>query len=225
MENIGIIIYHVHQDSGCMLDIQKVKGFLMAPTATFRASKGDSLGSAFRYYAILLVIWTVLAAIVTTVMGYIAFQDALIRLASTGILGTLLARALANFSGFISTVSLFVVFTMFLVALVGVFISGFLWHVFVLLFGGKKDIEQTIKTLMYAATPTLLLGWIPGVAIIGYIWSLALMILGLPETQEMTIGESILVVVVPLVLLLIWVMLGSAVAAALIAGITGMLTI
>jgi hypothetical protein len=208
-----------------MLDVQKVKGFLMAPSETFRASKGDSLGSAFRYFTILLVIWAVLAAIVTMVMGYIAFQDALIRLASTGILGTLMARALANFSGFISTVSLFVVYAMFLMALVGVFISGFLWHIFVLLFGGKKDIEQTIKTLMYAATPTLLLGWIPVVAIIGYIWTLALMILGLPETQEMTIGEAVLVVVVPLILLLIFVILGSAVGAALISGITGMLTV
>jgi hypothetical protein len=208
-----------------MLDVQKVKGFLMAPSETFRASKGDSLGSAFRYFTILLVIWAVLAAIVTMVMGYIAFQDALIRLASTGILGTLMARALANFSGFISTVSLFVVYAMFLMALVGVFISGFLWHIFVLLFGGKKDIEQTIKTLMYAATPTLLLGWIPVVAIIGYIWTLALMILGLPETQEMTIGEAVLVVVVPLILGLIFVILGSAVGAALISGITGMLTV
>jgi hypothetical protein len=208
-----------------MLDVQKVKGFLMAPSETFRASKGDSLGKAFQYFTILLVIWAVLAAIVTTVMGYIAFQDALIRLASTGILGTLLARALANFSGFISTVSLFVVYAMFLMALVGIFIAGFLWHVFVLLFGGKKDIEQTIKTLMYAATPTLLLGWIPVVAIIGYIWTLALMILGLPETQEMTIGEAVLVVVVPLIMMLIFLMLGSAVAAALISGITGMLTI
>jgi hypothetical protein len=208
-----------------MLDVQKVKGFLMAPSETFRASKGDSLGKAFQYFTILLVIWAVLAAIVTTVMGYIAFQDALIRLASTGILGTLLARALANFSGFISTVSLFVVYAMFLMALVGIFIAGFLWHVFVLLFGGKKDLEQTIKTLMYAATPTLLLGWIPVVAMIGYIWTLALMILGLPETQEMTIGEAVLVVVVPLIMMLIFLMLGSAVAAALISGITGMLTI
>jgi hypothetical protein len=208
-----------------MLDVQKVKGFLMAPSETFRASKGDSLGKAFQYFTILLVIWAVLAAIVTTVMGYIAFQDALIRLASTGILGTLMARALANFSGFISTVSLFVVYAMFLMALVGIFIAGFLWHVFVLLFGGKKDLEQTIKTLMYAATPTLLLGWIPVVAMIGYIWTLALMILGLPETQEMTIGEAVLVVVVPLIMMLIFLMLGSAVAAALISGITGMLTI
>jgi hypothetical protein len=207
------------------LDVQKVKGFLMAPSETFRASKGGSLGKAFQYFTILLVIWAVLAAIVTTVMGYIAFQDALIRLASTGILGTLLARALANFSGFISTVSLFVVYAMFLMALVGIFIAGFLWHVFVLLFGGKKDLEQTIKTLMYAATPTLLLGWIPVVAMIGYIWTLALMILGLPETQEMTIGEAVLVVVVPLIMMLIFLMLGSAVAAALISGITGMLTI
>ncbi len=209
-----------------MLDIQKVKGFLMAPSETFRASKGDSLGTAFQFYTILLVIWTVLAAIVTTVMGYIAFQDAMIRLANTGILGNLLAKSLANFSGFISTVSLFTVFSLFLIFLVGVFIAGFLWHVFVLLLGGgNKDIVQTIKTVMYAATPFFLLGWIPVVAFLGYVWYLALLILGFKETQEVTMGTAVLIVVVPLILVLIWLILGSAVAAALIAGITGMLTL
>ena len=67
-----------------MLDMNKVKGFLMAPTETFRASKGDSLGSAFRYYTILLVIWTIIAAIVWLVMGYLAIQDIIIR---SGIMG------------------------------------------------------------------------------------------------------------------------------------------
>jgi len=206
-----------------MLDTKKVKGLLMAPTQTFRASKGDSLGHAFRYYTILLVIWAVLAAIVAVTVGVFAFQDMLIRLGSMGILGNLLAKSLADFGGFVATVNLFIVYMIFLVALVGVFIKGFLWHVFVLLFGGTKDIEQTIKTTMYAMTPVLLLGWIPVIAIIGVIWGLALLILGLTEMQEMEMGKAILVVVVPLVLLLILAILGSAVIAALMAGFMGML--
>jgi len=206
-----------------MLDTKKVKGLLMAPTQTFRASKGDSLGHAFRYYTILLVIWAVLAAIVAMTMGVFAFNDAMIRLGNMGILGNLLAKSLADFGGFIATVNLFIVYVIFLVALVGVFIKGFLWHVFVVLFGGMKDIEQTIKTTMYAMTPVLLLGWIPVIAIIGVIWGLALLILGLTEMQEMEMGKAILVVVVPLVLLLILAILGSAVIAALMAGFMGML--
>jgi hypothetical protein len=156
-------------------------------------------------------------------VGVFAFQDMLIRLGSMGILGNLLAKSLADFGGFVATVNLFIVYMIFLVALVGVFIKGFLWHVFVLLFGGTKDIEQTIKTTMYAMTPVLLLGWIPVVAIIGVIWGLALLILGLAQTQEMEVGKTVLVVVVPLVLLLILAILGSAVIAALMAGFMGML--
>ena len=206
-----------------MLDTKKLKGLLMAPGETFRGSKGDSLGHAFRYFTILLVIWGVLAAIVWVTMGVLAFNDAMIRLGNMGIFGKLLAQNLAQFGGFIAAINLFAVYAIFLVALVGVFIKGFLWHVFVLLFGGKKDIEQTIKTTMYAATPLLLLGWIPVIAIIGFIWYLVLMILGLKEMQEMEISSAVLVVVVPLILLVILAALGSAVIAGLMTGLMGLL--
>jgi len=207
-----------------MLDTKKLKGFLMAPSETFKASKGDTLGAAFQYYTILLVIWTILAAIVAALMSHIAFQDALIRLSNTGILGGLMAKSLANFSGFVTTMAVTAVYVFFLIALVGVFISGFLWHVFVLLFaGGNKDIVQSIKTVMYASTPFFLLGWIPYIAIIGIIWYFVLLILGFAEMDEITIGQSVLVVIVPLVLLLILAILGGAVGAALMAGFQAML--
>jgi hypothetical protein len=207
-----------------MLDINKVKGFLMAPTETFRASKGDSLGGAFRYYTVLLVIWAVLAAIVYATMGYLAFQDAIIRIGSMGFFGNLLAKALADFGAFVATWNLFVVYALFLVSLVGVFFVGFLWHVFALLFGAKKELRQTIKTVMYASTPFFLLGWIPYVAVIGWIWYLALMVLGLSEMQEMTVGDAAMTVVVPIILVLIGAMMGSAVIATLMGGIVGIWT-
>jgi len=207
-----------------MLDTKKLKGFLMAPSETFKATKGDTLGGAFQYYTILLVIWAILAAIVLEIVGYIAFQDALIRIGNSGILGMMLAKALANFGAYVATLSLFAVYAFFLVSLVGIFIIGFLWHVFVLLFaGGNRDIVQTIKTTMYASTPFFLLGWIPVVAIIGWIWYLVLLILGIKETQDTTMGQAILIVVVPLVLLVILLALGSAVVAALTAGVVGIL--
>jgi len=207
-----------------MLDINKVKGFLMAPTETFRASKGDSLGGAFRYYTVLLVIWAVLAAIVYATMGYLAFQDAIIRIGSMGFFGNLMAKALSDFGAFVATWNLFVVYALFLVSLVGVFVVGFMWHIFALLFGGKKDIEQTIKTTMYASTPFFLLGWIPYVAVIGWIWYLALMVLGLAEMQEMKVGDAAMTVVVPIILVLIGAMMGSAVIATLMGGIVGIWT-
>ncbi|NYT07313.1 MAG: hypothetical protein GKC05_03535, partial [Methanomicrobiales archaeon] len=42
--------------------VDKMKSFLMAPTKAFQDSRADTLGEAFRYYFILLVIFTILYA-------------------------------------------------------------------------------------------------------------------------------------------------------------------
>lgn len=208
----------------CMLDIHKVKGFLMAPTQTFRASKEDSLGGAFRYYTILLVIWAILAAIVWMAMGYLAFQDIIIRIGNMGFFGSHMAAALADFGAFVVSFQLFTIYALFFVSLVGVFFTAFFWHVFALLFGARREFQQTIKTTLYAATPFFLLGWIPFVAIIGWLWYLVLMVLGLAEMQEMTLGKAALAIVVPIILVLIGVLLWGAIIATLMTGIVGIFT-
>ena len=210
--------------SGCMLDVNKVKGFLMAPTETFRASKGDSLGAAFRFYTVLLIIWAILAGIVWVTMSVWAFQDALARIANMGFFGDMLAKALADSLGFVVALNIFALYAFFLLSLVGVFFVGFFWHVFALLFGAKRELRQTIKTTMYASTPFFLLGWIPYIAVIGWLWYLVLLVLGLSEMQEMSTGEAALAVVVPIILVLIGALLWGAVIAMLMAGIVGIWT-
>ena len=84
-------------------------------------------------------------------------------------------------------------------------------HAFVVLMGGKNDATQTIKTTMYASTPFLLLGWIPFVSIIVYIWSIVLLVIGIKENHEMDLGKAVLVVLIPIVLGIILIGLGSAV--------------
>ncbi|MDD1657653.1 MAG: YIP1 family protein [Methanomicrobiales archaeon] len=204
--------------------MNKVKGFLMAPAETFRASKGDSLGGAFRYYTLLLVIWAILSAIVWMTLGVWAFQDALSRIAGTGIVGGLLANSLYDFLGFVVSFQFFTVYALFLLSLVGVFFVGFLWHVFALLFGAKRELRQTLKTTMYASTPFFLLGWIPIVAILGWIWYIVLMILGLSEMQEMSIGESAMAVLVPIILVLLGAVIWGTVISTLMTGILGIFT-
>ena len=83
-------------------------------------------------------------------------------------------------------------------------------HAFVVLMGGKNGATQTIKTTMYASTPFLLLGWIPFVSIIVYIWSIVLLVIGIKENHDMD-PESVLVVLIPIVLGIILIGLGSAV--------------
>ena len=204
---------------------KKVKGFLLKPSETFRATQAESLNSAFQYYVILLIIFSVLMFLL------IAFSIALSGSASpatgsasplSGALGSSGSNLLNAFKPFLTTFVLFLPFLLFMMGLFGIFLSGFQYHVFVLLFGGQKGLVQTVKTLMYAVTPVLLIAWIPFASIIGGIWYLILIFIGIRENQEMTTGRAVLVVVVPLVLSLILVACLLAVAGSFIHALTAL---
>jgi len=203
--------------------VEKVRGFLMAPAESFRRSRGDSVGAAFRYFAVLLVGYTILSAIVAVSLGMYAFNDMIAQLAQTGMVGAALAEALGNMGSFVAAMMLFSVYLFFVIALFGIFLKGLALHVFVLLFGGEKGPEQTLKTTMYATTPYFLLGWIPYVSIIGAIWYLVLLIIGIRETQEIDTGKAVLVVILPIILILILALLGAVVIAALMQGFLDMI--
>ena len=203
--------------------VEKVKGFLLAPAESFRKSRGDSVGAAFRYYVVLLIIYTILAAIVAVAVGMYAFNDMIAQLAQSGIVGSALADALGNMGSFVAAMTIFAVYLFFVISLFGIFITGLVFHIFVLLFGGEKGLEKTITTTMYASTPYFLLGWIPYVSIIGYVWYLVLLIIGIRETQEIDTGKALLVVITPLILILILALLGGIVIAALMQGFLDMI--
>lgn len=203
--------------------VEKVRGFLMAPAESFRRSRGDSVGAAFRYFAVLLVGYTILSAIVAVSLGMYAFNDMIAQLAQTGMVGAALAEALGNMGSFVAAMMIFSVYLFFVIALFGIFLKGLALHVFVLLFGGEKGPEQTLKTTMYATTPYFLLGWIPYVSLIGAIWYLVLLIIGIRETQEIDMGKAVLVVILPIILILILALLGAVVIAALMQGFLDMI--
>jgi hypothetical protein len=208
-----------------MLDdlMSEVKGFLMAPSETFGKTSEKSLGAAYQYYVALLVIFTVLFGIVVVSMGLATFTSMVDKMAVVPVVGGVAAGAAANFSGFVIALGVFVVYLFFLFYLLGIFISALIIHAFVLLMGGTKGATQTVKTTMYASTPFLLLGWIPFVSIIAYIWSLALLVIGLKETHKMELGNAVLVVIIPIVLCIILIGLGSAVILAFMSATAALL--
>lgn len=196
--------------------VEKVKGFLISPTEAFKGSRADSLGSAYKYYVMLLILFSILYAIVSTAIGAAAFASMLDQLAASGVFGSALAEVLRNFSGFIIALDLFFAYVLFLFMLFWIFLSGFMYHAFVLLFGGEKGVVTTVKTVMYAYTPWLILGWIPYVAVIGAIWSFVLLVIGIKETQEMTLANAFLVIIIPLVLVFLLVLFGAVLIAVLL---------
>ena len=199
-----------------MLDdlMNEIKGFLMSPSETFKKTSGKSLGAAYQYYTVLLIIFTVLFGIVVVSMGLAAFTSMVDKMGAVPIVGGVAAGAAANFSGFVIALGVFFVYLVFLFYLLGVFVEGLIMHAFVLLMGGEKGARQTIKTTMYASTPFLLFGWIPFVSIIAYIWSFVLLIIGLKENHEMELGNAIIIVFIPVVLGIVLIGLGSAVIVA-----------
>ena len=199
--------------------VEKVKGFLLKPAETFRATASESLNSAFQYYVILLIIYSILLAIVISVSLGVTYYSFTV----TGLLGSNGAAIMNAFTPFLVSYVLFVPYLVFMVMLFGIFLSGFWYHVFVILFGGRKGLTQTVKTVMYAWTPFFLIGWIPFISIIGIIWSWILIIIGIRENQEMTYGMAALVLIVPLILSLIFFIGLFAVIISFISAIAGIL--
>ena len=203
--------------------LNEMKGFLLAPSATFRKTRGKSVAAAYQYYVALLVIFTVLFGIVVVSLGFSSFMSMANQMATIPILGGVISAVVVNFSTFIISLNVFFVYLVFLALFMGIFILGLKTHVFVLLMGGEKGVVQTVKTTMYASTPALLLGWIPFVGVIGCIWSLALLVIGIKENHEMEMGNAVLVVLIPIMLWIILIGLGSAVIVAFMAAISALI--
>jgi hypothetical protein len=196
-----------------MLDafVTTVKGFLMSPAEAFKQVGAKSLGAAYQYYAMLVLIFSILFGIVTLIMGAVMLNTLVQEVSMIPLVGTLLSTNLAKFGTFIATTQLFVVYLVFLILLFGVFFVGFFLHLFVLLMDGKKGVRETIKTTMFAATPMLLLGWIPFIGILGGIWSFVLLILGLRDNNGLSLEKSVIAAILPVVLWWILLILGAVV--------------
>ncbi len=167
--------------------IEKVKGFLFSPVETFQKSRPETLGGAFEYFIILLVIYAILAAIVWSLIGF-SILAAIAPLYGTLMPGLGLWLPVIIFIGAI------------IWGIILVFIGGAWLHLWVYILGGRKGYIQTVKSLMYGSTPLLLIGWIPFVSIIGEIWAFVLEILGIRELHEISTGRAIGAVIIAILI-------------------------
>lgn len=179
-------------DSFAFMD--RLKGFLTQPVETFQKVRDEEfMKGFFPYYVVLLVIYAILSTIVFAALGTMALS-VVPGMAGLGALGAVVLFVAAIVGG-----------------IIGLFIGGIILHIFVYLVGGRKGYMQTVKALMFAATPNFLLGWIPIISIISSIWSLILVILGIRELHQISMGKAILAVVL---LIIVVVIIVAAVTAA-----------
>jgi hypothetical protein len=174
---------------------EKVKGFLLEPSKTFDATKGENLDEAIKYYAVIAAIYSVLFAVLLAFM--LTFVGTLFGSMMGGRnLGMLMGAGAGGVA-----IIFFVLFTIF--AIIWAFIGGAILHIFVYVVGGRKGIAQTIKAVMYGSTPGLVLGWIPIIGFIAAIWSLVVEIVGIRQLHELTTGKAVLAVLIPIIIVVI----------------------
>ena len=186
---------------------ERIKGFLFSPSATFDASKEDTLGDAFKYFIVILAIYAVIVTIIVTV----ALSWILNFLATTLPPGTLPPEALMFGLGGGAVFAVISFIQVFIGEIIGVFIIGLWTHIWVYLVGGRKGIEQTIKALMYGYTPGYLFVWIP---VVNVIWALIVGIIGIRQLHELSTGKAVLAVIIAIVIPIIII---GAIVVALIA--------
>ncbi len=156
-------------------------GFMRTPSETFKSVKDEnSFGQdSIRHYLKLLVVFAILQTLlfITIPEYYVAIT---------------------------SFIAIFVPIVFFphwppLSGFIYIFIGGLiaaqgfslLTHVWVNVLGGKKELGQTIKSVMYGSTPLLVLGWIPFLGIAFIIWSIKVSIIGIRELHEVSTKRAV----------------------------------
>ena len=172
---------------------ERIKGFLFSPSETFDASKEDSLGDAFKYYVVILLVLAVLVAII----GAVVFQ------LIWGMFATFLppdAPSLAEIGPLLAVIPVLLFVVVLVGGIIGALIDGLWIHLWVYIVGGRKGVGQTIKAVLYGATPYCLLGWIPIVNFIAEIWMIIVAILGVRQLHELSTGKAVLAVILAIII-------------------------
>jgi hypothetical protein len=125
----------------------------------YKLLKKEEFAHAVRFFAVLLVIYSVLTVIVSNLMAlFPVFYSWTGRTLETGpvALGT-------HFLG------------LFVLGFLFMFLNGFWLHLWVFLFGGRSGVRETLRLVLYGSMPGFLIGWIPEVgSFIGGLLSLAM---------------------------------------------------
>jgi len=167
--------------------IAKVKGFIVNPVESFRAARPDTPDIIVPYFIALLLIHTVMTAIIS--------------LAGISVMGMLSPMM----PGFAMPV---VIFFGVLIGGAIVTILFSLWlHLWVYLLGGRKELFETAKAVIYGMTPGMILGWIPFIGFLFCFWSIVLQIIGIRELQEMSSGKALVAMIIAVMVPLIVVVL------------------
>lgn len=147
---------------------QKMIGMITNPIETYRTIGEESLSSTLVYFVVILAIYTVLALIAGMIWSVV------LGLFTGG------AALLGGFAGMVIGI-----FTTPIFAIITMVILIVLLHLAARLLGGTGDLNETVRVIVYGATPSYLLGWIPVIGFLFWLWSFVLFVFGLEERHRM----------------------------------------
>ena len=104
---------------------------------------------------------------------------------------------------------------------IGAIILGIILHISAWIFGARKGLEQTLKIVCFAATPTLLFSWIPAIGILSLLYSIVLSVIGLKSHQAMSTERAVLAVLAPLIIIIAIAVILAAIFIAFLATVPG----
>ena len=110
----------------------------------------------------------------------------------TGIVAAFVVGPVLGLAAIISTYIGFVI---------GMLIGGIILHIFAWIFGARKGLEQTLKTVCFASTPAMLLSWIPVIGGIISLYGLVLGVIGLKSFHGLTTERAVLAILAPLIII------------------------
>lgn len=203
--------------------ILNIRGLLLSPVETFKSLTLSSLSKSYQHYVILLLVYTFLIAIVSSISSLLTYYNMMIQLVSIPIFGQFLITQMELIKPIFLNLSFFSVYFLFIILFFGVFLKGLFLHIFVILLEGKHGVTKTIQVLMYSMTPFFLLGWIPYISIVGLIWTLVLCVIGMYIVQEIPVWKAALTIVIPIIFLILGLILLYLITSSVIIATTGMI--
>jgi hypothetical protein len=172
--------------------LEKAKGFMLSPSETFRASRGDTLGDGLKY----AVIWYAILGILIGIVAAVLLVFVLAMFAAIPFIG----QYISGMAPYLFLLIPFAVVLIVVMGIVGLIIGGAWLHLWVYVCGGRKGYTQTVKAMAYGGTPAYVLGWIPFIGFIGAIWALVLEIIGVRELHEISTGRAVAAVLLTIII-------------------------
>lgn len=160
----------------------KTKKILTSPDAFFNSVRDESgVKSAFVCFAVTSLIGAVINFIIFfTVFGAIS--------AAIGV---------PVFGGF-GFASFFLLWA---AGLLLIFAGAAIFHIFVIIFGGRNGYTSTFKAIAYGAVPYNIFSWIPLLGLIFGLWSLYLFIKGISVLHDINMGKAAAAVLLPVIII------------------------